>query len=837
MKYMLLLLFLFFGSNAVAQGVFFSEYIEGTSSNKALEIYNGTGDDVDLSQYRVYRANNGSTVWQDSLDLTGTLAAGEVYVIANPSADEEILALADTTHSITFYNGNDALYLVMNSEGWVTIDVLGIMGEDMIWDVGGTPEAMHEQTLIRKNAVISGNTDWAAAAGTTVLDGEWRVLPQDYDYNLGMHTVGGYQVYSIYELQYVPDPAVEEGSRFLGLSDTIVVQGKIMHGANELWIGSRWSTFILDPNTFPDPWSGFFIVQNDTFAIGTLFQFIEPGMIVNFTGVLATFGGLTQLNLITNPVIPIEIVSAGNPIPEPLVLTAADLDGPIGEQWEGMFVKLENVEMVNRSITGDIGSITDASGGTTYISEYFQIFDDAFNDGINLFPSTGTRFTLTGFVREESTATPGDIYSVNPRDLSDIIILTNPPQISGIMRDPEVPFSNDLVSVSAIIVDEAPGTVQSAVLNYSVDEGTFIQISMTADVDTFSASIPAQADGAFVRYFVTAEDDDADKVSQPADTSRANGRVFFYTIRDDGFNIADVQNTHGYFGDQSGYVGYEVTLTGVVMTDSTDEVGDIYIQDASAAWSGIWVNSVPRAYPKGDEVSVVGMIEENFGITRMNNVTDITLLNAGVGAFDAVDVTTAEIGNGGENLEAFESVLVRISNLTVTNPFPDAPSNFGEFTVSDGSGDLRIDDNFDAFSGQGNDTTYALDLHIDEILGMGYFSFGNAKLIPRDSTDVVIGPTAIQQVDNLPGSFALEQNYPNPFNPSTTIKYHIAEASKVKLTIYDIIGRKIANLVQARQAPGEYTITFDASQLATGVYFYKLEAGNFTKTHKMLLIK
>jgi hypothetical protein len=89
----------------------------------------------------------------------------------------------------------------------------------------------------------------------------------------------------------------------------------------------------------------------------------------------------------------------------------------------------------------------------------------------------------------------------------------------------------------------------------------------------------------------------------------------------------------------------------------------------------------------------------------------------------------------------------------------------------------------------------------------------------------------------LPKVFALEQNYPNPFNPSTTIRYQLPVASEVKLEVYDVLGKKIATLVNERQSAGSYQVVWNASGLSSGTYFYRLQAGTFTQTKKMILVK
>jgi len=106
-----------------------------------------------------------------------------------------------------------------------------------------------------------------------------------------------------------------------------------------------------------------------------------------------------------------------------------------------------------------------------------------------------------------------------------------------------------------------------------------------------------------------------------------------------------------------------------------------------------------------------------------------------------------------------------------------------------------------------------------------YTWLGNTDVI---STDVN---------DELPLQYSLDQNYPNPFNPATQIKYSIAKAGIVTLKIYDILGRQVADLVNNYQEAGKYTVDFNASRLASGVYIYRIESSSFTDVKKMMLIK
>jgi len=100
-----------------------------------------------------------------------------------------------------------------------------------------------------------------------------------------------------------------------------------------------------------------------------------------------------------------------------------------------------------------------------------------------------------------------------------------------------------------------------------------------------------------------------------------------------------------------------------------------------------------------------------------------------------------------------------------------------------------------------------------------------------------LGVKAETTAENLPSHFELKQNYPNPFNPTTNISYNIPRASKVILTVFDILGRQVKTLVNSVQAPGRYTVTFNAQDLASGIYFYQLNTGSFTETKKLMLLK
>jgi hypothetical protein len=89
----------------------------------------------------------------------------------------------------------------------------------------------------------------------------------------------------------------------------------------------------------------------------------------------------------------------------------------------------------------------------------------------------------------------------------------------------------------------------------------------------------------------------------------------------------------------------------------------------------------------------------------------------------------------------------------------------------------------------------------------------------------------------IPLTYWLEQNYPNPFNPSTRISFSVRGSGFVSLKVYDVLGREVRTLVNEDLQPGSYEVTFNADGLASGVYLYRLRAGNFTQTKRMVLLR
>ncbi|MDZ7317409.1 MAG: T9SS type A sorting domain-containing protein, partial [candidate division KSB1 bacterium] len=105
----------------------------------------------------------------------------------------------------------------------------------------------------------------------------------------------------------------------------------------------------------------------------------------------------------------------------------------------------------------------------------------------------------------------------------------------------------------------------------------------------------------------------------------------------------------------------------------------------------------------------------------------------------------------------------------------------------------------------------------------------------------LVGGAVKSQVSDQPAQlvtdYELKQNYPNPFNPSTTIEFALPKDGKVKLVVYDVLGRQVASLIDAKLEAGIHSVSFNAADLPSGVYFYRLQTNEKTLTQKMMLIK
>lgn len=228
-----------------------------------------------------------------------------------------------------------------------------------------------------------------------------------------------------------------------------------------------------------------------------------------------------------------------------------------------------------------------------------------------------------------------------------------------------------------------------------------------------------------------------------------------------------------------------------------------------------------------------GSIDNTFGITGAAT----TFISGSDGTND--EALSMAVGSDGKiALAGHSSLPGPASNVAFAVACFDSDGSLDKTFGTNGStlaaisGGDTTDDEANAVAIQSNGKIIAVGYSAGTppYLGSIGWAFAVARFLPS-------GVTGIRQLSSVPGSFGLFQNYPNPFNPTTVISYKLSAVSSVSLRVYDILGREVATLVNGRENAGSYSVTFDGSRLASGVYFYRLEAGNHTSTKKLVLMK
>jgi len=339
------------GTALTAQAdLIFSEYVEGSSNNKALEIQNTGSSAVDLSQYRIELYSNGNTSVQNALDLSGSLAAGDVYVIANPSAATEIMNVADTTSAVTYFNGNDVLLLKSNDQ---VLDRIGQLGNS---DTYGS-----NVTLVRKTDITSGDTEYDTPFDPTE---QWDSYPSDtFDYLGNGDDGGGDDDGGSDDLAYCGDPmtlisAVQgDGDQTPMMGQNLAIEGIVVA---DLQASNQLSGFFVqeedaDQDGNPATSEGLFVYHSDTD--------VSVGDRVVVNGTADEYYSLTQLNQVSL----VDVCASNQMLPSMADLSMPFDAGQSLENVEGMRVNFEQQLTVNEVYQlGRYGEFT-VSDGRRYI--------------------------------------------------------------------------------------------------------------------------------------------------------------------------------------------------------------------------------------------------------------------------------------------------------------------------------------------------------------------------------------------------------------------------------------------------------------------------------------
>ena len=169
----------------------------------------------------------------------------------------------------------------------------------------------------------------------------------------------------------------------------------------------------------------------------------------------------------------------------------------------------------------------------------------------------------------------------------------------------------------------------------------------------------------------------------------------------------------------------------------------------------------------------------------------------------------------------------------------DNSDNETGFVIERKNGDSLSTNNFNIIDTvSANDTVYYDKLNADSVLyTYRIYAFNKDTLSEFSNVASIKVVTSVENGQTLPKKFELYQNYPNPFNPSTTIKFAIPKASFITLKIFDVLGREVEVLLNEEKPAGVYKVEFSADKLASGIYFYKIKAGDFVQSRKMIILK
>ena len=386
--------------------LFFSEYAEGSSNNKYLEIYNPTDSVVFLDNYAFPSVGNAPTVvgeyeYWNSFPSGDSINPGGVYVISHGSADASILALANLNHN-TLSNGDDGYALVYGTESdYQILDFIGDFNGDpgSGWEVAGVSNGTKDHTLVRKYSVSQGNSNWTLSAGTNTEGSEWIVFDQNEWSYLGSHSelVVAAGCTDPMAINYCEECTQDDGTcmypelnltiaEIQGMQDVSPYVGQMVTTTG-LVVAISESTYFLQSEV--GAWNGIYVYStNDS---------LEVGNQISITAIVGEYSGATQLSDVNSiTVLSSEFTNL------PTSISAAMLNT---EAYEGVLVTVDTLKCIAEA--NNYGEAEFAGSTDTIIS------DDMFLD---FSPTIGTYYSVTGLVNHSY----GN-YKINPRWESDIV--------------------------------------------------------------------------------------------------------------------------------------------------------------------------------------------------------------------------------------------------------------------------------------------------------------------------------------------------------------------------------------------------------------------------------
>lgn len=626
--------------------------------------------------------------------------------------------------------------------------------------------------------------------------------------------------------------------------DTVTVKGIVTMPSGLSYAGAGIKFIFGAPEG--GPWSALLSYNADSTAYPALFEGDE----IEMTGYIGEYttgpSNMTEF-WITSP---INIVSIDNPIPEADSVATGDLRWPTtAEQWGNVIVKVGNAKVTNVTPQFELFAVDDGSGSVLVDddSDSLRGYEDP--------PLGAIAESIRGWVYHHfGSYSDSTAYKLCPLYTTDIVWGQGPPALRNTARAMGAPKSTDAVTVQTTV--ETNLSVAAVKVFYKVGDGEYSEVAMAdAGEGVYTGEIPPQADGSFVSYYIQAEDELGQISTDPAEIDKAN---YSYVVRDGELSISDLQYTPWKLAD-SPFNGYDVEVTGIVTADTTfyNKFGAYPIQDMEGAWNGVFVfGALPNLFP-GDNVRVKGMVtdyNDDWHFKWDNNTvilaSEVEVLSQGNAVPVPVSVTTGDLG--GASAEMYEGTLVKVENFTLTRV------NSYDVTIDDGSGPCLLD--ADAFVGRDQDPNpfFFIDrtnklliiagdtISVGETMSMAQgvftFSFGTFKIEIRSLGDIGTATGVNKDFVATPLSYELEQNFPNPFNPETRIFFQLPQQHNVQLVIYNMMGQQVRTLVDEAYSAGRHVVNWDGRdnngmRVPSGMYIYRIKAGEFIDHKKMMLVK
>jgi hypothetical protein len=636
------------------------------------------------------------------------------------------------------------------------------------------------------------------------------------------------------------------------------------------------------------PWSGLgIIVQGNREDLNNLLPQIDgliPGDSIIVTGIVDEFNGETQIDLIANG---LEVSSASGSVVPATLLSVGDLSDvnrnnvlTTGEQWEGSFVEIRNVTVVDvNAFNPDrfTFDVADGEGNRIRINDRFLAGRTPENnpEGTFIRPAVGDRFnSIKGIVIHDINACPGKGrnggfgYTIDPFDATHYERGAMVPTISALRRNVAFPSATTGVNVTATITHRTL-SVANATLHYAVgeDNNTYTTVPMTRGTDdVYTGTIPAQAEGSFVKYYVSAVDTEAGTANVPNVTGGSAPQ--FFVVRNGLLTLTDVQYTP-YTNGTSGFTGFSITVEGIV-TSTVNDLGQVFIQqEGVTSWGAISAvgNENLSTLALGDRVRITGTVQDgaqvagNFNFTRLNEVTAVERLASGVTTITPLVIPVTALS--GATAERYESMLVKIEatgddSLFVvhTNPNATGTSNFGDYRI--GTDLENPNEGTIILAGRrDNNVTSSLSVpyvnhadwatrdgemsvapivmtrgtSVESITGIVNYSFNYFKIFPRMATDV----TGVNVVTSLASAVknARVSLYPNPNNGVFTLE-GFETGKGLTAVVWDLSGRRVVSqsILSGQQA-------VNVSSLRGGMYLLTVQdtKGTIVYRNKVSVVK